>query len=264
MPANRFLHPNLGHSEKVNTLTDLEARVWTQYLLSADDYGVMRLSAVNVQADNDSLHTRPTRTIQRCLERIVEVGLVVEFQHQGQRFICQLDWHKYQHVKFPSKTINPCPPAETLDRCDEGTSALFIDHHPMLMRINGASRLNGDVASEAHQVTLKAKGSRLLSSTGLRELFAEFWTHYPRKVGKDVAWKAYQKVNPDSELHKTMLAVLAWQRQQDSWIRDGGQYIPHPSTWLNQGRWKDEQPGQSHVADSTLKTARAVEEFLRD
>ena len=24
------------------------------------------------------------------------------------------------------------------------------------------------------------------------------------------------------------------------WQRDNGQYIPHPATWLNQGRWDDE------------------------
>ena len=31
-------------------------------------------------------------------------------------------------------------------------------------------------------------------------------------------------------------------RQKDSvqWQRDGGKYIPHPSTWLNQRRWEDE------------------------
>jgi len=28
--------------------------------------------------------------------------------------------------------------------------------------------------------------------------------------------------------------------QSESWNRDGGRYIPHPSTWLNGRRWEDE------------------------
>ena len=26
----------------------------------------------------------------------------------------------------------------------------------------------------------------------------------------------------------------------DQWLRDNGQFIPHPQTWLNQRRWEDE------------------------
>jgi hypothetical protein len=37
-----------------------------------------------------------------------------------------------------------------------------------------------------------------------------------------------------------ILAVIEKLKQSEQWIRDNGQYIPHPSTWLNQGRWTDE------------------------
>jgi hypothetical protein len=37
-----------------------------------------------------------------------------------------------------------------------------------------------------------------------------------------------------------MLSAVEAQKQTDQWTKDGGQYIPHPSTWLNQGRWEDE------------------------
>lgn len=37
-----------------------------------------------------------------------------------------------------------------------------------------------------------------------------------------------------------LAAILARQCHCEQWQRDGGQYIPHPATWLNQGRWKDE------------------------
>jgi uncharacterized protein YdaU (DUF1376 family) len=69
--------------------------------------------------------------------------------------------------------------------------------------------------------------------------FQEFWQTYPRKIGKGAAQKAWDKLKPDLD---TVLAALAWQTKQDAWIKDAGQYIPHPGTYLNQQRWLDEKP----------------------
>ena len=37
-----------------------------------------------------------------------------------------------------------------------------------------------------------------------------------------------------------ILKALAWQVRSEQWCKDGGQYIPNPATYLNQGRWQDE------------------------
>lgn len=68
--------------------------------------------------------------------------------------------------------------------------------------------------------------------------FLEFWTHYPRRVGKGAAWKAWGKV--PAEVHTTIFAAIEWQVEQPSWLKDGGAFIPYPATWLNQCRWEDE------------------------
>ena len=39
-----------------------------------------------------------------------------------------------------------------------------------------------------------------------------------------------------------MIRAVEAQKNTPQWVRDGGQYIPHPSTWLNQERWRDELP----------------------
>lgn len=72
--------------------------------------------------------------------------------------------------------------------------------------------------------------------------FDSFWTAYPKKVGKGAAEKAWRALGPDNELLQQILHALEWQRQQDQWTKDGGQFIPYPSTWLNQKRWMDERP----------------------
>ena len=42
-----------------------------------------------------------------------------------------------------------------------------------------------------------------------------------------------------------MLEAIAKQKKSDMWKRDKGQYIPNPSTWLNQKRWEDDLGGDT-------------------
>ena len=111
MPADRLLHARLGHSAKVSSLSDLEYRVWTTYVLGADDFGVMRAAAVAFQAAHDALCSRPAKAIERCIERLVEVGLVAAFAHQGSRYLYQADWQDFQRVRYPLRTMQPLPAA---------------------------------------------------------------------------------------------------------------------------------------------------------
>ena len=83
------LHGRLGHSAKVSSLSDLEYRVWTTYVLATDDFGVMRADAVAFQTAHDALSTRPAHEIAKCVEGLVETGLVAAFEQQGARYLYQ-------------------------------------------------------------------------------------------------------------------------------------------------------------------------------
>ena len=74
--------------------------------------------------------------------------------------------------------------------------------------------------------------------------FDKFWKSYPRKVGKGAAKKAWIKNNCDAHIDK-ILKTLETYKQTEQWRKDNGQFIPHPSTWLNQERWEDEPVQQS-------------------
>jgi hypothetical protein len=67
--------------------------------------------------------------------------------------------------------------------------------------------------------------------------FDTFWNEYPKKVGKEAARKAWFKNKPDLE---TVINSLKWQKLSSQWFKNGGLYIPNPSTWINQHRWDDE------------------------
>lgn len=83
-------------------------------------------------------------------------------------------------------------------------------------------------------------GKRARRTAAPDERFDRFWAAYPRKVGKESARKAWAKIQLTDELLAAMLKALEAQKKTKDWLKDGGQYIPHPSTWLNGKRWEDE------------------------
>jgi hypothetical protein len=86
--------------------------------------------------------------------------------------------------------------------------------------------------------------------------FEIFWKAYPRRVAKAVARKAWiqtVKVRPPLE---ELLTAINNQCQSDQWQKDGGQYIPHPATWLRGERWSDEM--EINVPKQLSKTMGAI------
>jgi hypothetical protein len=92
-----------------------------------------------------------------------------------------------------------------------------------------------------------------------------FWEAYPRKVGKQDALRAWNKLAPDDALLAVMLAALERQKSWDEWTRDKGRYIPHPATWLNGRRWEDQQPEElgHRPAASTAEFVRQAAESTK-
>jgi len=69
--------------------------------------------------------------------------------------------------------------------------------------------------------------------------FDEFWNVYPRKTGKKAARRAWDKASDRPPLQE-ILQTISLAKQSEQWRKDSGMFIPHPATWLNQGRWDDE------------------------
>ena len=82
------------------------------------------------------------------------------------------------------------------------------------------------------------------------ELFESFWKVYPRKVGKEKCRNWFKSHKPNEELVQKMIEAVEIQKKSKQW--SDPQYIPHPYTWLNQGRWEDELTPSK---DSTFQSA---------
>lgn len=93
------------------------------------------------------------------------------------------------------------------------------------------------------------------------DLFPVFWSAYPRHTAKKDAEKAWRQVQGDRHLD-AILEALAWQREQESWQKDGGAFIPYPASYLRGERWEDEAP-RVESQSFAVREARAVLAAMR-
>jgi len=72
--------------------------------------------------------------------------------------------------------------------------------------------------------------------------FEQFWSAYPKKVGKDAAYRSWRKIAKRGGVSaaEIIASIVTQVRASHFKGSDGSNFIPNPSTWLNQGRWKDE------------------------
>ena len=72
--------------------------------------------------------------------------------------------------------------------------------------------------------------------------FAQFWQAYPKKVDKGKALSVWKKLcaRPIKDRPTLLQVKRAIHRQQKSDRWQNPQFIPHPTTWLNQSRWLDD------------------------
>ena len=127
--------------------------------------------------------------------------------------------------------VNPVSQSRSRSRSSKRSSSFFND---------------GSLFPSPLYTNLHLKGKNLLKEkTPLKEKilpldegFQRFWSAYPRKVSKSCCEKAWQRINPCPALTERILDSLEAHKGTKQW--QDKQYIPHPSTWLNQKRWEDE------------------------
>jgi hypothetical protein len=79
----------------------------------------------------------------------------------------------------------------------------------------------------------------------MTELFDKWYQHYPLKVSKGAAKKAFAKLNPSEELVGLMIRAIHAQIQHREKMKLAGRFVPewkYPATWIRAECWEDELP----------------------
>lgn len=86
----------------------------------------------------------------------------------------------------------------------------------------------------------KSKVEKKQPSSGYSEKFELFWEKYPKKKGKSRAFTSWKKNNCENGIFETIMKSLEAHKKGKDWVKDGGQFIPHGSTWVCGRGWEDE------------------------
>jgi hypothetical protein len=210
------------------------------------------------------------------LQALHDSGFIYRYSMGEERYIEVVNFTKHQnpHVKEKASVIPPPQDLYTTNEtvyggANQQSTRLAPDKHQTstiqatpitfnLLPSTGSlspTTPDGEDGGETEQennqlgesLTVKKAGTAAGSETReqpsktlAERRFDEFWTAYPKKVGKKAAWSAWNKIKPDTELYDKIMTAIGRARATDQWQRENGRFIPNPATWLNQGRWDDE------------------------
>jgi hypothetical protein len=152
------------------------------------------------------------RLIDSWADELEREGCIVRYQIDGASYVQVCNWLNHQKIDRPS--------ASKIPEFDESSRILSNPRERSLL--DQGSRIK-DQGSKDH-------------SSATPDGFAEFWSAYPKKVGKGAAQAAWKKHKPDLAI---CIAAITTAKASRDWQKENGQYIPNPATWINQMRWED-------------------------
>lgn len=116
--------------------------------------------------------------------------------------------------------------------------------------VNDNVNVNVNVLSKDNELNNRDINISCSKDEKNESIFESFWKVYPRKVGKEKCRNWFKSHKPKQDLVQKMIEAVEEQKKSKQW--SDPQYIPHPYTWLNQGRWEDELTTSK---DSTFQSA---------
>lgn len=221
----------------------------------ADDYGVMkddparlRLQIMPADTDLDAASIIDELVERRHLLRMTapdgtEVLVVRSFTvHQK---IDKRAVGRWGHPDDFDPRVTPDPPAARPVPTDPAPSPpLPTDPHPGLEGKGLEGTGPSNTPSTGTSLALVGAQDPLPAAPAMNypDTFAAWWERYPRKVGKQAALAAYNKARRKAGGHYRLFSSL--EDHNAAWKANGtdDQFIPHPATWLNEGRYDDPPP----------------------
>jgi len=138
--------------------------------------------------------------------------------------------HKINAISIQHRTSTPGQPQTNLYTLHMGVAAPLrtgsrTDAEGIAAQMPTKSKKKNQSQEQTHTTSSEDDG------------FETFWNHYPRKIGKGAARKAWKtalrKTTPTTIIEATQLYTITCPKDP--------QYIAHPTTWLNAERWLDHQ-----------------------
>ena len=171
------------------------------------------------------------RSVRNKLGLLVELGVLVE--GNGRIAAAYIDRGDRRPVVYDIPAVRGAPAAPR-----EANGVQEIPNGVHVVPSRGARPAPNTSLNHQDPPTAQASPSR----------FEDWWTAYPKKVGKKPAKAKWRTRGLDRIADTLIEDVRKRAAEDDGWKRG---YIPDPLTYLNQDRWEDElrKPPQQRGAD---------------
>lgn len=228
MARARNIKPSFFKNELIGQADPLIGMLFISLWTLADKAGRLEDRPLRIKAE--TFPYRENIDINGYLTELVSLGFIERYEVDGKKIIQIFNFAKHQ---TPHSTEKPSElPEKPIDTPLTKPVSLNNESHAVNGHINV---LNPDsLLLTPDNTPIPPKPSR---TSALDDSFIEFWNTYPKKVGRDKAETAWKKKKPPIQ---SVLQALEWQIPSEAWTKDGGKYRPNPTTYINEGRWKDE------------------------
>lgn len=224
MAQKRMIDKKISFSEQVANLPVEAQLIFTWSIPHSDDLGILPRSARSLKAMVVPMWDMTVEAFGNHLEAIIKQGLYQVYKHSdGEEYLRVTKFSQHQTLKKDRK------PQTMLAGVDTWEAAEALGFH---VEDDGNPR-------EEKRSKVKRKEKNLLTDE-VEKNFELFWAAYPNKTAKKKAHDVWLKLQPTGALFAAITQGLEKAKRSAQWQKDGGQYIPHPTTWLNQERWTDE------------------------
>lgn len=237
-----MLDKKISVSEQVSNLVPESQLIFTWGIPHADDVGLLPRSHKTLKATIVPMWECTLADFDEWVAPIVSEGLWKEVEFKGDKFYIMSKFHEHQTLKKDRQ------PQTFLSIILDKDPKVSWEHLAEVMESLGFHLEDNGFQLESEEKRSEEKGreekrSKRASPSGDELLFPEFWTSYPKKVGKKDAQRAWMKAMKTGVTFKDLMAGLEKWKLSNQWTKDGGEFIPHASTWLNKERWNDEVQG---------------------
>lgn len=258
MARTRSIKPGFFDNEILGCLPPLTRLLFIGLWCQADREGRLEDRPRKLKKTILGYDDVSTDDVDAMLSALDESGFIIRYQAGEQQYIQVVNFVKHQnpHMKEKPSEIPP-PPGQAQGTTETGTVQEPGREETPPVQAPGKHQAVDGKAEEVpgadapppgkgaddpgEEEPPEGDGKQEAKKTAMERRFELFWAAYPKKKAKKAAWEAFKKVNPDEELFKRIMEAIGRARTSQEWLKDGGQYIPHPATWLNGGCWDDEE-----------------------
>lgn len=247
MARSRNIKPGIMANERLAELPAITRLLFVYLWMLADREGRIedrpkRIAALALPYDSEA-------NVDNLLEQLAGTGFITRYT-VGDQALIQIDnfaKHQSPHVREA---------ASELPSIEQGITKAVTKHD--LGSVEASPRspdslIPDSLIPDPLLLIPEQNPCSPSASESADDGFATFWKQYPKKVAKPQAMKAWKKLKPSDQVLIGLMAALEKQKACADWLKDGGQFIPYPATWINSRRWEDEAPAAAIQAPAPTR-----------